>query len=58
MIHAASIQVNANTSGHAYVVEQGIKPGDKIVVEGIANLREGLTIKPRWMNADSVYASF
>ena len=55
-IHSTAIQVNANTSGHSYVVEQGLKPGDKIVVEGIGNLREGLTIKPRLINADSVYA--
>ena len=56
-VHSTAIQVNANTSGHSYVVEQGLKPGDKIVVEGIGNLREGLAIKPRSVNADSVYAS-
>ncbi len=56
MIHSTAIQVNANTSGHSYVVQQGLKPNDRIVVEGIGNLREGLTIKPRLINADSVYA--
>jgi membrane fusion protein (multidrug efflux system) len=56
-VHSTAIQVNANGSGHSYVVEQGLKPGDKIVVEGVANLREGLTIIPRMLNADSVYAS-
>jgi len=55
-IHSIAIQVNANTSGHSYVVQQGLKPNDRIVVEGIGNLREGLTIKPRLINADSVYA--
>lgn len=55
-VHSIAIQVNANTSGNSYVVEQGLKPGDKIVVEGIGNLREGLNIKPRLINADSVYA--
>jgi membrane fusion protein (multidrug efflux system) len=55
-VHSTAIQVNANTPGHSYVVEQGLKPGDKIVVEGIGNLSEGLTIKPRLINADSVYA--
>jgi membrane fusion protein (multidrug efflux system) len=55
-IHSTAIRVNANTSGHSYVVEQGLRPGDKIVVEGIGNLREGLTIQPRLINADSVYA--
>jgi membrane fusion protein (multidrug efflux system) len=56
-IHSTAIQVNSNTAGHTYVVEQGLKPGDKIVVEGIGNLREGLTIKPKLLTADSVYAS-
>jgi membrane fusion protein (multidrug efflux system) len=56
-VHSTPLQVNANTSGHTYVVEKGLKPGDKIVVEGMGNLREGLAIKPRLVNADSVYAS-
>jgi len=38
-------------------VEQGLKAGDKIVVEGVGNLREGLAIIPKLVNADSVYAS-
>jgi membrane fusion protein (multidrug efflux system) len=56
-IHSTAIQVNTNTSGHSYVVEEGLKAGDKIVVEGIGNLREGLAIKPRPVNADSVYST-
>ena len=55
-IHSTAIQVNSNTSGHSYVVTQGLKRGDKIVVEGIGNLREGLTIIPRLFNSDSIYA--
>ena len=55
-IHSTAIQVNSNTSGHSYVVVQGLKRGDKVVVEGVGNLTEGLAIKPRLMNADSVYA--
>jgi membrane fusion protein (multidrug efflux system) len=56
-IHSTAIQVNSNTPGHTYVVTQGLKPGDKIVVEGVGNLREGLPIVPKLINADSVYAS-
>jgi membrane fusion protein (multidrug efflux system) len=56
-VHSVAIQVNATTSGHSYVVQQGLKQGDKIVVEGVANLREGLTIQPVLVNADSVYAN-
>jgi membrane fusion protein (multidrug efflux system) len=57
-VHSTAIQVNANTSGHSYIVMQGLKRGDKIVVEGIGNLREGLAISPRQVNADIVYAGF
>jgi membrane fusion protein (multidrug efflux system) len=55
-IHSVPIQVNSNTPEHSYVVEHGLRAGDKIVVEGVGNLREGLAIKPRLVNADSVYA--
>lgn len=56
-VHSIAIQVNPIISGHSYVVEQGIKAGDKIVVEGIGNLTEGLTIQPKLVNTDSAYAS-
>jgi membrane fusion protein (multidrug efflux system) len=55
-VHSTAILVNANTAGQSFVVEQGLKPGDKIVVDGIGNLREGLTIIPRLLKADSIYA--
>jgi membrane fusion protein (multidrug efflux system) len=57
VVHSTSIQVNANTAGHSYIVKEGLKAGNQIVVEGVGSLREGLTIKPRLVNADSVYAS-
>jgi membrane fusion protein (multidrug efflux system) len=56
-IHSTAIQVNSNTPGHSYVVTQGLKQGDKIVVEGIGNLQEGLHIIPKLVNADSTYKS-
>jgi membrane fusion protein, multidrug efflux system len=56
-VHSTAIQVNSNTSGHSYVVQKGLRYGDKIVVEGVGNLREGLPIQPRLVNEDSVYAS-
>jgi membrane fusion protein (multidrug efflux system) len=58
MVTSVPIQVNSSTAGHAYIVQQGLKPGDRIVVEGISNLREGLQIKPKMVtNIDSVYNS-
>jgi membrane fusion protein (multidrug efflux system) len=56
-IHPTAIQVNSNTPGHSYVVEQGLTQGDKIVVEGIGNLQDGLHIIPKLVNADSTYKS-
>jgi len=34
-------------SGHDYVVKDGLKPGDRIVVDEIANLQEGQVINPQ-----------
>lgn len=33
-------------NGQSYVVTSGLKPGDKIVIEGVAALRDGMPIKP------------
>lgn len=52
-VKSAEITTNAS-SGDAYVVTKGVKAGDKIVADGISNLREGLQIKPTLVNADSV----
>ncbi|MDB5159220.1 MAG: hypothetical protein JWR50_3927 [Mucilaginibacter sp.] len=41
--------------GQFYVVSKGLKARQEIVVDGIASLRESLQIKPRLLNADSVY---
>jgi len=56
-VHSTAIVVNSNASGHSYVLQSGLKQGDKIVVDGIGNLTEGLSIKPRMVSAGSVYAS-
>lgn len=37
----------AGRSGHNYVVKEGIKPGDRIVVDEINNLQEGQVINPK-----------
>jgi membrane fusion protein (multidrug efflux system) len=57
-VKSVSIRANASTSGHSYVAEQGLKAGDRIVIEGLSNLKEGLQIKPKTVvNTDSVYNS-
>jgi len=50
-----SITVMDNDDGQFYIVKQGLAPGDKIVMEGLATLRDGLTIEPTPVNADSLF---
>ena len=54
-VNSVPIIVGNNSNGKSYVVKDGLKPGDKIVIDGIANLRDGLMIKPQPINQDSLY---
>ena len=54
-VRSAEIQVMESGNGQYFVVEKGLNPGDRIVLEGVASLREGLAIKPRIISTDSVY---
>ncbi|WP_326992619.1 efflux RND transporter periplasmic adaptor subunit [Chitinophaga sp. 212800010-3] len=56
-VRSVDIGSNASEAGQSFVVQHGVKAGDKIVVDGISNLREDLEIKPRIVSADSVYSS-
>ncbi|RFS19367.1 efflux RND transporter periplasmic adaptor subunit [Chitinophaga silvatica] len=56
-VRSVDIGSNVNAAGQSFVVQQGLKPGDKIVVDGIGSLREDQTIAPRLVNADSVFKS-
>jgi membrane fusion protein (multidrug efflux system) len=51
-----AVQVLENTAGKFFVVENGLKAGDKIVLEGVASLEDGTQIKPVPVNSTSVYA--
>jgi membrane fusion protein (multidrug efflux system) len=51
------ITVLDNTIGNYYVVDSGLKEGDQIVLEGVANLKEGTQIKATPENAETVYAN-
>jgi len=44
--------------GQLYVVKSGLHVGDRVVYEGIQQLRDGMAIMPRPMPADSVRAVF
>jgi membrane fusion protein, multidrug efflux system len=54
-VKSTEIKIRPNSGGRYFVVEEGLKPGDKIVLEGVASLRENLAIKPRQVNTDSVF---
>jgi len=45
----------AGTSGNFYLVSGGLKPGEKIVYQGIDRLHDGVVIKPKSMPADSLF---
>ncbi|WP_432711748.1 efflux RND transporter periplasmic adaptor subunit [Pedobacter sp.] len=53
---AVAITVLPNAAGQFFVVEKGLKAGDKIVLEGVATLKDGTPIKAVMVNSESVYA--
>ena len=40
------VVVANRTQGQNWVVTQGLAPGEKVIVQGTANLRDGAPIKP------------
>jgi membrane fusion protein (multidrug efflux system) len=51
------VLLSDNTIGNLYLVQSGLKAGDKIVIEGVANLKPGMAIKPIPANTDTLYAA-
>ena len=54
-VKSIEIQTMPNSGGQYFVVQDGLQYGDKIVLEGVASLREGIVIKPNEVRTDSVY---
>jgi membrane fusion protein, multidrug efflux system len=52
---STAITTQPTNDGQFFIVQQGLKAGDKVVIEGVATLKDGMAIKPRPVNADSVY---
>jgi membrane fusion protein (multidrug efflux system) len=50
-----AITTTANDNGQFFIVKSGLKPGDKVVLEGASTLRDSTLIKPRMVSADSLY---
>lgn len=40
-----------------YIVDSGLEPGDKIVYEGVQEIRDGAEIKPSYISMDSILAT-
>ena len=54
-VQSSEIQIMDNTGGQYYVVQGGLKAGDKIVLEGVAGLREGVPIVPKEVKPGDVF---
>jgi membrane fusion protein (multidrug efflux system) len=54
-VRSSEIETMDGGNGQYFVVTKGIRPGEKIVMEGVATLKEGAPVKPREVNTDSVY---
>lgn len=54
-IKNVAVKVMDNTAGQFYVVTEGLKAGDKIVLESSGNLQDGTVIKPNEVSTQSVY---
>ena len=56
-VRSAPLKIRETGDGQFYLVTAGLSPGEKIVLEGVATLREGAQIKPVEVDTDSVYNS-
>ena len=45
-VHYTEITVNPQTDGNNYIVQTGLKAGDKIVTNGLTKLQDKMEIKP------------
>lgn len=54
-VTSTPITTTANDNGQFFIVKEGLKAGDRIVLEGVSTLRDSLLIKPREVRADSLY---
>jgi membrane fusion protein, multidrug efflux system len=43
--------------GKFFLVSDGLKTGDRVVIEGVSSLRDGATIVPKEVNAESFYSN-
>lgn len=47
-VHSTPIKVSEQNDGKSFIVTDGLKPGDQIVIEGVGiNVQDGMVIKPK-----------
>lgn len=47
-VHAVPIKVSNQDDGKSFIVTEGLKPGERIVIEGVGiSVQDGMTIKPK-----------
>jgi membrane fusion protein (multidrug efflux system) len=42
---------------HFYIVDSGLEPGEKVVYEGVQEIRDGMEINPSFVSMDSLMTS-
>ena len=52
-VTAVAITSSPTDDGRYFLVSEGLKPGDKVVIEGVSSLRDGVSIIPKEVNAVS-----
>ena len=56
VVRSVEIRVLAGSNGQYFVVEKGLRSGDRILMEGIATVKDGAMVKPIAVDADSLYS--
>ena len=57
VINSRIVQVTATSDGQYYIVNSGLKSGEKIVLEGVGlTLKDDMKIKPMEANKDSIFS--
>lgn len=54
VIESVEIATGLTTPNGEWIVDEGLKPGDEIIVEGLMLIRPGMTVKPKILNSAPV----
>ena len=54
-VSGVSITATSSDDGQYFLVSEGLKTGDRVILEGISTLRDGMLIQPKETDAGDVY---